>query len=90
MLSGSKLSFRGITRAVFARLRRKARQSGIPVVRARGEAVRNGVRIEWKYDAAAEVLEVECVRAPFWIDRTAIHGRLSDAIEAELREERAA
>jgi hypothetical protein len=90
MLSGSRLSFRGITRAVFARLRRKAKRSGITVLHPRGEAVRDGVRIEWDYDAAAGVLEVECVRAPFWIDRAAIHGRLSREIESELEQERAA
>ncbi|MGB6133021.1 MAG: hypothetical protein WBG54_14670 [Acidobacteriaceae bacterium] len=90
MLSGSKLSFRGITRAVFARLRRKAAKSGITVVQPRGEAIRDGVRIEWEYDAAAELLEVECVRVPFWIDRAAIHGRLSREIESELEGGRAA
>jgi hypothetical protein len=36
------------------------------------------------------VLEVECVGAPFWIDRSAIHSRLSDAIESELRSKQAA
>ncbi len=90
MLSGSKLSFRGITRAVFARLRRKAAKSGITVLHPHGEAVRDGVRIEWEYDAAAEVLEVECVHAPFWIDRAGIHRRLSREIETELERERAA
>jgi uncharacterized protein YjhX (UPF0386 family) len=90
MLSGSRLLFRGITRAVFARLRRKAKRSGITVLQPRGEAVRDGVRIEWEYDAAAEVLEVECVSAPFWIGRAVIHGRLSREIESELELERAA
>jgi hypothetical protein len=84
MLSGSRLVFRGITRAVFARLRRKAKRSGITVLQPRGEAGRDGVRIEWEYDATAEVLAVECVRAPFWIDRATIHGRLSDEIESEM------
>ena len=90
MLSGSKLLFRGITRAVFARLRRKARRSGISVLHPRGEAVRDGVKIQWDYDAAAERLEVECVRAPFWIDRAAIQSRLSREIESELEHDRAA
>lgn len=84
MLSGSKLSFRGITSRVFARLRRKAARSGITVQHPHGEAVRDGVRIAWEYDAAAEVLEVECVHTPFWIDRATIHGRLSQEIESEL------
>lgn len=83
MLSGSRLSFRGITRAVFARLRRKAAKHGIRVLQPRGEAVRNGVTIHWEYDQAAEVLEVECVRAPFWVDPATINGRLSDEIESE-------
>lgn len=85
MLSGSKLSFRGITRAVFARLRRKAARSGITVLHPRGEAVRDGVRIQWEYDAAEEVLEVECVSAPFWIDRATINCRLSHEVESELK-----
>ncbi|MGA8108585.1 MAG: hypothetical protein WBD46_05345 [Acidobacteriaceae bacterium] len=46
--------------------------------------MRDGVRIAWEYDAAAEVLEVECVHTPFWIDRATIHGRLSQEIESEL------
>ena len=90
MLSGSRLSFRGITRAVFARLRRKAARSGLKIVHPRGEAVHDGVRIQWEYDPATELLEVECVRAPFWIDRAAIHRTLSHEIESELESERAA
>jgi|HubBroStandDraft_4_1064222.scaffolds.fasta_scaffold106915_2 hypothetical protein len=94
MLSVSKLSFRGITRKVFARLRRKAAKSGMTVVHPRGETTRDGVRIQWEYDAAAEFLEVECVRAPFWIDRAKIHRRLSleirSEIESELESRRAA
>jgi hypothetical protein len=90
MLSSSKLSFRGITSKIFARLRRKAAKSGMTVVHPRGETTRDGVKIQWEYDAAAEFLEVECVRAPFWIDRAKIHSRLSREIESELESDRAA
>lgn len=85
MSSGSRLSFRGITRAVFARLRRKAAKYGLPVCHPRGEAVRNGVTIHWNYDEAAELLEVECVRAPFWIAPDTINNKLSEEIESELQ-----
>lgn len=81
----SSLSFRGITRAVFARLRRKAAKHGIPVRDPRGEVVRNGVTIQWKYDESAEVLEVECVRTPFWIAPATINSKLSQEIESELQ-----
>jgi len=89
-MSGSRLTFRGITRAIFARLRKKATQNGIPVVRPRGEAVKDGVKIEWKYDPNAELLEVECVSAPFWIDAAHVNRRLSQEIEATLGPRRAA
>lgn len=85
MSSVSRLSFRGISSAIFARLRRKAAKHGIPVCRPRGEAARNGVVIQWNYDPAAELLEVECVRTPFWIAPHTINSKLSEEIESELQ-----
>ena len=85
MLSPAKLSFRGITRAIFARLRKKAGKHGLPVLQPRGEAVRNGITIQWKYDESAEVLEVECIRTPFWIAPATINSKLSQEIESELQ-----
>lgn len=90
MLSGSKLSFRGITRAIFTRLRKKAAKHGLSVPGPAGEAVKDGVRIEWTYDAGAQRLEVECVRAPFWIDAARVNHRLSQEIESTLASDRAA
>ncbi|MBT9332655.1 hypothetical protein [Paracidobacterium acidisoli] len=81
MLSGSRLKFRGITRAIFARLQKKAKRNGIPVPGPAGEAVKDGARIQWKYDPEAELLEVECVRAPFWIDAARVNRKLSQEIE---------
>ena len=67
-----KLTFGGITRAIFARLRKKASKRGIHVVGPAGEATKDGVRIHWNYDATLELLEVECIHVPFWIDSTRI------------------
>ena len=89
-MSGSRVKFRGITRAVFARLRKKATQNGIPIACPAGEAVKDGVRIQWKYDADAEMLEVECVQTPFWIDAARINQRLSLEVQATLESERTA
>jgi hypothetical protein len=88
-MSGSRLTFRGITRALFARLRKKATQNGIPIARPAGEAAKDGVRIQWKYDAEAELLEVECIKTPFWIDRARVNRKLSLEIQATLGSERA-
>jgi hypothetical protein len=46
------------------------------VAQPTGEAVKDGVRIQWKYDADAEMLEVECIQTPFWIDAARVNRRL--------------
>jgi hypothetical protein len=90
MSSSSRLAFRGITRAIFACLLKKASESGIHVVSPAGETVKDGTRIRWNYDADAELLEVECVSAPFWISSAQINRKLGQEIEAALKSNRAA
>jgi hypothetical protein len=90
MSSGFGVRFHGITRRVFARLRKKAHRNGLAVAQSAGEAVRDGVRIQWNYDPDTELLEVGCVRAPFWIDPNCVNKKLSHEIEAALGVHRAA
>jgi hypothetical protein len=84
-----KQTFHGISRAIFARLRKKASQLGIRVASPRGEAVKNGVTIHWNYDPSAQVLEVE-TKAPFWINANPVNRTLRQEIEVTLRTSRAA
>jgi hypothetical protein len=88
--SSAKQMFRGITRAIFARLRKKASKVGIDVASPSGEAVKDGVKIQWSYDASAEILEVECISAPFWFNSDRINKSLRQEIEATLGSSRAA
>ena len=90
MSSSSRLAFRGITRAIFACLRKKASENGMHVVSSAGETVKDGTRIRWNYDADEELLEVECVSAPFWISSAQINRKLGQEIEATLKSNRAA
>lgn len=90
MSFSSRLMFRGITQVVFKRLRKKAAQNGIPVSSQSGEAMKDGVTIQWKYDPEAELLEVACVRVPFWIDAARVHRKLSEEIESAVATRRAA
>lgn len=89
MAVNPKQTFYGITRRIFARLRKKASQVGIRVASPKGEALKNGVLIQWNYDATFEVLEVEC-KAPFWINSTQVSRALRDEIEVTRRSTRAA
>lgn len=90
-MSGSpKQMFHGVTRAIFFRLRKQASKIGIHVVSPTGEAIKDGVKIQWHYDANAELLEVECIGAPFWFNSTQINKNLREEIEATLDISRAA
>jgi hypothetical protein len=90
MSSSSRLTFRGITCVIFACLRKKASQNGIHIVSSAGETVKDGTRIRWNYDAGAELLEVECISAPFWISSAQVNRKLGLEIEATLESNRAA
>jgi hypothetical protein len=89
MSATPKQIFHGITRKLFARLRRKASQLGIRVVSPKGEAVKDGVTIQWNYDPAAQLLEIEC-RTPFWINAAQVDRTLRHEIEVTLRSSRSA
>ena len=90
MFHSPKMTFRGITRTIFTRLCKKASKTGIHVVGPTGEAVKDGVKIQWNYDASSEQLEVQCIHAPFWIDCARINNDLRREIEATLDSVRAA
>jgi hypothetical protein len=90
-MSGSpKLTFYGISLRIFNRLRKKASRKGIPVLNPTGEAEKDGVVIQWKYDAKSEMLEVECTHIPFWIDSARVNRDLQNEIEASLNQRRPA
>ena len=89
MGTNSKQTFRGITRAVFTRLRKKASKFGFPVAKPKGSAKNDGIRIHWNYNPQLETLEVQCSTL-FWINSARIHEQLRREIEATIHADRAA
>jgi hypothetical protein len=87
MSSVARLSFRGITRAVFALLQIKARKNGMSVNKPAGETLKDGIKIRWNYQPDAELLEIECVSDPFWIDAARVSRKLTREIEDALHSE---
>lgn len=90
MFGGSKLTFYRINRSMFSRLCKLAGARGLNIWRPSGETEKDGVIIQWNYDASNETLEVECVHAPFWFNPVRITDQLGSEIEATLRSNRAA
>ena len=88
--SGQRQTFRGITRTIFNRLRKRASQLGIPIRGHVGNAFKDGVDLHWNYDPASEQLDVECRRVPFWINSNNVSQLLRNEIEAVIEKNRAA
>ncbi|WP_158822501.1 hypothetical protein [Granulicella sp. S156] len=88
--SSPRQTFRGVTYAIFGRLRKKASRMGIAITGPIGDAVKNGIKLHWNYDPVSEQLDVECVSAPFWIDSKQVSENLRTEIEAVLEQSRAA
>jgi hypothetical protein len=63
---------------------------GLRITGPTGEAVKDGIRIQWNYNPSLEELDVECVSTPFWIDANHVNQNLKNEIEAALRQDRAA
>jgi hypothetical protein len=55
-----------------------------------GEAVKDGIRIRWKYGSGAELLNVEYIKTPFWINAARVNQRLSLEVQVMLGLESAA
>lgn len=89
-LSRHKQTFRGITRTIFNRLRKRASQLGIQIPGHVGSAVKDGVNLHWNYDPTSERLDVECRSMPFWINSNSVNQILRDEIEAVIEKNRAA
>ena len=89
MYRNSKQIFKGITRALFARLRKKACKIGFPVAKPVGSARKDGISIHWNYDPQLETLEVQC-STPFWINCARVNEELRCEVEAAIRSQRAA
>ena len=89
MFTDPKQTFRGITRAVFIRLRKKASKFGFPVAKPKGSAKNDGIRIHWNYNPQLETLEVQC-STPFWFNSARVTEEVRCEIEATIRSLRAA
>jgi hypothetical protein len=69
----------GVT--VFACLQAKGAAAGVPITGDRGQATARGVTMRWDFDAATEVLVIECLDKPFFVPCSTIASTVSELIE---------
>jgi hypothetical protein len=82
MKTTSPMTFPGITPEQYSALLAKAKAAGIALSGTSGTASRLGVEISWNYSPDSRVLDIECLRTPFFLKPEEVNAR----IEALVRE----
>jgi len=73
----------GVSPQVWERLKGEARRIGVPVPTAdSGSATAQGAHAEYRWDAAAQTLDVTFTELPQWIDCASVERRLREAVRA--------
>jgi hypothetical protein len=77
--------FSDIPQDRFERLAKQVQASiGVSIDKPEGDASQHGVTIRWKYDAAAQTLELQCMSAPFIVTCGYINGKIHDMLDASV------
>ena len=66
----------------FARLTAKAAAEGVSINGPAGTFTHTGVTVTWAYDAAAQSLTIQCVKAPFFPGCGSINASIHNLIDS--------
>jgi len=84
MAAGEPQVFNGVTRDQYAKLAEKARGAGIELNGNNGTASKFGVEVTWNYSPADQVLTMQCLKAPFFMSRADVDGRIQKLVHESL------
>ena len=88
MSACAMLSYNGVTATAWSCIVKGAASYGATITSASGSDSVSGFTIEWSYDAAAGTLHIQCTDSPWWAPCSTINGKINDAIEACLGQEK--
>ena len=77
----AKQTFSAISQDQFNSLLSKAAAAGLPLNGNSGQASKSGFTIQWNYDPAASVLEIQCLSNPFFVPCSSVNGKIHDLVE---------
>jgi hypothetical protein len=77
-------TFSGIAPAQFAKLVQKANAAGVSMAGNSGSASKMGVEVAWNYSEEKQVLELTCLRTPFFVRADDINAKLRDLVNETL------
>ena len=75
-------TFQAVTQAHFDCLVQKASGWGIIVSGIEGQSSKDGITVRWKFDAASQTLELQCLDSPFFLSCGLINNRIHDLVDS--------
>lgn len=66
----------------FARLAAKAAAEGVPINGPAGTFTHTGITVTWNYDASAQSLTIQCIKAPFFPGCGSINSSIHNLIDS--------
>ena len=88
MSACAMLSYNGVTANAWQCMVKAAAGYGATISADVGSATVSGFTIAWRHDAAAGTLSIQCTDSPWWAPCSTINGKINDAIEACLDQEK--
>jgi len=76
--------FNGITPNHYAILTQKAKAAGIDISGPSGTASSFGVKVAWNYSAEAQVLSLQCISTPFFIQAEDVDAKIQALVKQAL------
>jgi hypothetical protein len=78
----AKQIFDQITQEHFVAIIQKAAEAGLPLAGNAGKASNSGFTLTWQYDSVGQLLEIQCLDAPFLVPCSVINGKIHDLVES--------
>ena len=77
-------TYNGISPQRFLEIAIEAKtQTGLRIEGHQGQATAHGITVEWDYNAATNVLILQCLAKPFFISNGLLNGKLDALVEGE-------
>jgi hypothetical protein len=77
-------SFTNVSSDQFACLVAKANAAGIEISGNAGNASKDGITIQWKFDPGTNTLTIQCTSSPFLVPCGTINSKIHDLVDSCL------
>lgn len=87
MSACAMLTYNNVTQAAWQSAQQAvAAKFGVQITTDSGNATSDGFTVHWNYDAARQMLSIQCTDSPFLVPCSAINSEINDMVEATLNQ----